>query len=206
MVVSAFMKSITVIDYGIGNIRSVLNALNHVGYTVTFTADRTLISRADRLLLPGVGAFQPAMKKLNSLGLTDLIHEHTAAGRPLLGICLGMQLLCSGSHEFGWFPGLGYFNLEVTSFTGCPKVPQMGWNTLHPVDPHHPLFRNALPGDYVYFVHSYYAPVGDGTAATTDYYGDYSSVLIKDRVVGMQFHPEKSSTTGLTLLKNFGDL
>ncbi|MCK6603110.1 MAG: imidazole glycerol phosphate synthase subunit HisH [Bacteroidetes bacterium] len=199
------MKSITVIDYGIGNIRSAIKALETVGFSVTFSGDPQVISRSDRILLPGVGAFQPAMKKLESLGVTNLLRDHAARNRPLLGICLGMQLLAAGSEEFGYYPGLGLLDTRITAFKDLPKIPHMGWNQLLPVTAD-PLFRNVQEGDYVYFVHSYYAPSGKQTLAETDYFGRFSSVMRNGNVVGMQFHPEKSQTTGLTLLKNFGEL
>lgn len=199
------MKSITVIDYGIGNIKSAVKALETVGYTVTFSADPTVIRQSDRILLPGVGAFQPAMKKLDSLNLSDLLREHAAKGKPLLGICLGMQLLAKSSDEFGFFPGLGLLDSDITAFRDLPKIPHMGWNELSLITSD-PLFRNVNSGDYVYFVHSYYAPLSSETIAETDYHGPFSSIMRKDNVVGMQFHPEKSQKTGLTLLKNFGDI
>lgn len=200
------MKTITVIDYGVGNIRNVIKALDFVGYRVTFTHHHHTIEQSDRLLLPGVGAFQPAMKQLESLNLTSLIKQHAQKGKPLLGICLGMQLLCKSSTEFGYYKGLGLLDSDITEFTGVPKNPHMGWNQLHITSPDDTLFKNVTSNESVYFVHSFKASLSEQTAAKTDYFGEFSSILKHENIVGMQFHPEKSQRTGLQLLKNFGEI
>lgn len=200
------MKSITVIDYGVGNIRNVIKALDFVGYRVTFTNHHHIIEQSDRLLLPGVGAFQPAMKRLESLQLTSTIKHHAEQGKPLLGICLGMQLLCKSSTEFGYYEGLGLLDSDISEFTDVPKNPHMGWNQLHITNPDDTLFKNVTSNESVYFVHSFKASLSDQTAAKTDYFGEFSSILKHDNIVGMQFHPEKSQKTGLQLLKNFGEI
>ena len=185
------MKKITVVDYGIGNIKNVIKALEFVDYSVTFTRDPTLIKNADRLLLPGVGAFQPAMKKLESLNLVEVVKTH-AETKPLLGICLGMQLLCQSSTEFGFYKGLGLLNSKIDEFKDVPKNPHMGWNQLIFNTSSDSIFKDLTSNESVYFVHSFKASVSNETIASTDYYGNFSSVLRRGNVVGMQFHPEKA--------------
>lgn len=200
------MKKITVLDYGVGNIRNVVKALELVGYQVNFTHEHHQIEQADRLLLPGVGAFQTAMKKLENLQLDDMIKNHAAKEKPLLGICLGMQLLCQSSTEFGLYNGLGFFDVTVEAFNDVPKIPHVGWNQLEFAKEEEKLFTNLTTESNVYFVHSYRANLCKETIASTDYYGKFSSILKTKNIVGMQFHPEKSNHVGLQLLKNFGDI
>lgn len=199
------MKKITVVDYGIGNIRNVIKALEACDYRVTFSGDPTILTSSERMLLPGVGAFQPAMKQLETSGLTDIIRQHVAKEKPLLGICLGMQLLCKGSFEFGYYPGFGFFDCEVKEFQKVQKVPHMGWNQVEWVR-QDTVTTSVQNFSDVYFVHSFYADLTSDTIGKTNYGQEFSSVLKKGYVVGMQFHPEKSQKSGLQLLKNFGEI
>ncbi len=201
---------IAVIDYGVGNLFSLRSSLRQLGLDAAVTAEPDAIRAADRVILPGVGAFGDAMAKLRATGLAPVLRA-AAAEKPLLGICLGMQLLFDKSYEFGEHEGLGLVPGQV-----CPlapdladpalKVPQIGWNALHLLKDD-PLFRYIREGEYVYYVHSYYAK---GCAASTLAVSDYSipvtGVVRAGRVYGTQFHPEKSGDTGLRILKAFAEL
>jgi imidazole glycerol-phosphate synthase subunit HisH len=196
-------QNIVIIKYNAGNIRSVNNALLRLGYEAEITADSDKIRLADKVIFPGVGEASTTMKYLNETGLSLLIRE---LKQPVLGICLGMQLMCSHSEE-GDVPCLGIFDEKVRKFQ-LPvqnplniKVPQMGWNQIYDVKS--PLFDASLEGEYVYFVHSYYVAKGTDTAATTDYILPYSSALQKDNFFATQFHPEKSGPVGERILMNF---
>ena len=201
---------IAIIDYGVGNLFSLRSSLTHLGLEAVVTADAQTIRKADRLILPGVGAFGDAMDKLSATGLVPVIREQ-AAQKPLLGICLGMQLLFEKSYEYGEHTGLGFVKGEV-----CPlepdlkdktlKVPQIGWNALHIVRDD-PLFRYIREGEYVYYVHSFYGKNCTGsTLAVSDYSIPVTGVVRAGRVYGTQFHPEKSGETGLRILKAFAEL
>ena len=201
---------IAIIDYGVGNLFSLRSSLTHLGLEAVVTADAQTIRKADRLILPGVGAFGDAMDKLSATGLVPVIREQ-AAQKPLLGICLGMQLLFEKSYEYGEHEGLGFVKGEV-----CPlepdlkdkslKVPQIGWNALHIVRDD-PLFRYIREGEYVYYVHSYYGKDCTGsTLAVSDYSIPVTGVVRAGRVYGTQFHPEKSGETGLCILRAFAEL
>ena len=196
---------IAIIDYGLGNLFSVRNALNHLGAPNVITADAREIARADGLLLPGVGAFGEGMRRLNESGLAGVIREQ-AAIKPLLGVCLGMQLLFDKSYEFGEHAGLGLLPGEVVRIEGDIRVPHIGWNGTHLLG--HPLtagFTDGLDdGVCFYFVHSYKAlPDRADLIATADYAQEIAAIVGRGRIFGTQFHPEKSGEAGLTLLKNF---
>lgn len=208
---------VTVIDYRAGNLTSVLKALRHLGAEVTVTdSDLTLIESAERLVLPGVGHFA-ATKRLDDASLTTAIRAAVARGVPFLGICVGMQWLYTGSTEAPDQPGLAHFSDACSRFPDCDlKVPHVGWNSLEvPGSPGTGLrpwggVRNGSrllagvePGEYVYFTHSYKAPVTDDTAATAHYIEPFTAAVERNHVMGVQFHPEKSGATGLKILRNF---
>lgn len=189
--------SITIIQYNAGNTRSVYNALERLGADVNISNDPDQILAADKVIFPGVGAAAPAMDYLRTSGLDQVL---VSLQQPVLGICLGMQLMCSYSEE-GATPCLGIFGQEIKKFKGCLKVPHTGWNTLKHLQS--PLFKGIAAGAYVYYVHSYYAQEGAHTIAVTDYIQPYSAALQKDNFFGLQFHPEKSGITGEQILQNF---
>ncbi|MCA9403248.1 MAG: imidazole glycerol phosphate synthase subunit HisH [Candidatus Omnitrophica bacterium] len=195
---------IAVIDYGMGNLRSVQKALEKVGAQARITDNAQEVRTAAKIVLPGVGAMAPAMTRLRELGLTDALRAAVDGGAPLLGICLGYQLLFDRSDEGGNSDGLGMIKGHVKRFTHG-KVPHMGWNQLHIRQEDCPLFKNVAEGSEVYFCHSYYVDPADGrdVAAATDYGIDFASAICRGHVYGLQFHPEKSQTVGLCILKNF---
>ena len=200
---------IALIDYGIGNLRSVQKALEHVGAEVCLTEDPQVILSADKVVLPGVGAFGDGMKGLRARGLVVVVQTVAARGTPLLGICVGMQVLFEVGEEMGQRPGLGILPGHVRPFpiSDSPipnlKIPQTGWNQIEPCSAH-PLFTGLPHGAYAYFNHGYYcAAAPEHTLALTDYGGHYPSIVGRERVYGIQFHPEKSQHIGLLLLKNF---
>ncbi|RRJ91345.1 imidazole glycerol phosphate synthase subunit HisH [Flavobacterium macacae] len=188
---------IAIIDYGAGNVKSVQFALNRLGFEGILSADPAFILNADKVIFPGVGAANAAMKKLRESGLDQII---PILKQPVLGICLGMQLLCNYSEE-GNTDGLGIFDVAVKKFPADNKIPQMGWNTIHNLKS--PLFDGISENEYVYLVHSFYAEKIENTIATTKYGLDYASALQKDNFFGVQFHPEKSGKTGEKILGNF---
>ena len=188
---------IVILDYGAGNIQSLAFAIERLGHRAGLSRDPQEILGADKVIFPGVGEASSAMADLRASGLDQLIPE---LKQPVLGICLGMQLMCKSSEE-GDTQGLGIFDLEVKRFSKALKVPQMGWNSL--LEPKGKLFGNIGPGSFVYLVHSYYAPLSPDTVAQVDYGLPYSAALQRDNFYGVQFHPEKSSDTGSTLLNNF---
>jgi glutamine amidotransferase len=194
---------VTVIDYKAGNLTSVLKALRHVGAeTVVTDGDLSLVESAERIVLPGVGHFA-ATERLDSTGLTSAIREAIARGVPFLGICVGMQWLYAGSSEAPAQPGLGAFADSCEHFSESQeKVPHVGWNSLE-VHKNSKLLAGVEPGEYVYFTHSYRAPVTTDTAAVTYYIEPFASAVERGNVMGVQFHPEKSGATGLKILKNF---
>jgi glutamine amidotransferase len=205
---------IALVDYGIGNLRSVQKALEHVGADVVVTDEPAVILAADKVVLPGVGAFGDGMRGLAARGLVAVIRTVAAHGAPLLGICVGMQLLFETGEEMGEHAGLGLlpgrvrrFPVGQSSLTPSPtpnlKVPQTGWNQIEPAADS-PLLRGLPAGAYAYFNHSYFcAARPEDTLAVTDYGGAYASVVGRGRLYGIQFHPEKSQQVGLWLLKNF---
>jgi glutamine amidotransferase len=196
------MKKVAVIDYGLGNLRSVMRGLERAGAEVSITSDAHEIEAADGIVLPGVGAFRDGMEMLGDLRATVT----TLAGRvPMLGICLGMQMLAGWSEEHGLHEGLGLVPGRVVRFpaTSGFKVPHMGWNTIRKLG-NDPLFEGLGPEEYVYFVHSYYFDTPREYAVTeTDYIVQYASSVRNGKVYGVQFHPEKSGDVGLRILRNF---
>lgn len=199
---------IAVIDYGVGNLFSLSQSLKKVGAEAVVTSDFETIKSADKLILPGVGAFGDASKKLKDSGLGELIKSECAKGKPLLGICLGMQLLFDKSYEYGEYEGLGLIKGEVlplSDYVAGRKIPHMGWNSLEFVD-NNPIFRNLQQGDYVYFVHSYFAKCDEGLSATTEYGIKVTAAVRKNNFFGVQFHPEKSGNKGLEILRAFNNL
>jgi imidazole glycerol-phosphate synthase subunit HisH len=194
---------IAIIDYGMGNLHSVSKAVERLGYEAVVTADPQLILDAEGAILPGVGAFGDAMQNLHNTGLDEVTRFYAESGKPLLGICLGMQLLFSCGEEHGDNIGLGLLEGSVVRFQGSYKVPHMGWNKLS-FRQASPLFAGLEEG-HVYFVHSYHAKPQrqENLLATTDYHQDVTAIVGKDNVYGMQFHPEKSGELGMKLLGNF---
>ncbi|MCO6176303.1 imidazole glycerol phosphate synthase subunit HisH [Flavobacterium sp. NRK F10] len=192
-------QKIALIDYGAGNVQSVLFALERLGFQGIVTNDAAIIQQADKVIFPGVGEASSAMQKLKSTGLDQVI---PLLKQPVLGICLGMQLLCRHSEE-GNTNALGIFDLDVKKFSNSVKVPQMGWNTIANLKSD--LFRNISENEYMYLVHSYYVPENQYSIAQTNYGIDYASAIQKDNFYGVQFHPEKSGKVGEQILKNFLD-
>ena len=204
------MSNITIIDYGMGNLRSVQKAVEKVGGAAVITSDRAEIAAADKVILPGVGAFRDAIAALHQHDLVGPIVESVESGKPFLGICLGLQLLFETSYEYGEHEGLGIVPGAVRKFVLPPdlKVPHMGWNQLKVAQPENPLLADISSDAWFYFVHSFYVDPSDRswTAIETDYGGDFVSMVSKDNVFATQFHPEKSQSTDLQLLKNFVSL
>ncbi|MFC4303932.1 imidazole glycerol phosphate synthase subunit HisH [Cohnella boryungensis] len=197
---------IAIIDYGMGNLHSVSKAVERLGCEALVTSDPERILAADGAILPGVGAFGDAMANLHATGLADTTKEYAASGKPLLGICLGMQLLFTESEEHGEHQGLDLLPGRVVRFQGNYKVPHMGWNDLI-FKQESPLFKGVKPG-HVYFVHSYHAlPERESDLlAVTDYHQPVTAIVGRGSVFGMQFHPEKSGEFGMTLLRKFTDM
>ena len=199
---------IAIIDYGMGNLRSVQKGFERVGAAATVTRDAAEIERADGVVLPGVGAFGACMENLRGYGLVDVVRRTVESGKPFLGICLGMQLLFEESEEFGPVQGLGLLRGRVVRFAdrGDPdlRIPHMGWNQIR-ARQDSPVLRDIEDDSAVYFVHSYYVEPADPAviATTTDYGGEFVSAVARDNVFACQFHPEKSQRIGLTMLRNF---
>lgn len=191
---------IVIINYGAGNIQSIRFAIERLGYEAVLSDNVEEIKNADKVIFPGVGEASSAMKMLKSTGLDTLIPNLT---QPVLGICLGMQLMCKYSEE-GNTTGLGIFDVDVKRFDNIVKVPQIGWNQIKGLGSK--IFNNVKEGAYMYLVHSYYAPINKETIATTEYGVQYATALQKDNFYGVQFHPEKSSTDGAQILENFLNL
>jgi glutamine amidotransferase len=190
-----------VVDYGIGNLRSAEKAFQHVGADARLTTDPVDIGAADAVVLPGVGAFGACMDALDASGLHEVVVEAAGSGRPFIGICVGMQMMCASSEESPDHLGLGVFDTKVIRIRGDVKLPQMQWNQLDLVGPAHPAFAELGPSPWMYFVHSYAAEQCDATVATCDYGGRVTAVLARERIVAVQFHPEKSGRDGLALLE-----
>ena len=198
---------VAIIDYGVGNLFSLRSSFGMLGEEAEVTADPERIARADRVILPGVGAFADAADKLRATGLDRAVREEAATGKPLLGICLGMQLLFDKSYEYGEHEGLGLLRGEIRPIAErIPeglKIPQMGWNALKIVR-QSPLLKNTAEGEYVYFVHSYSAVnCEESLLAVTEYGAELTACVGKGNVFGCQFHPEKSGEVGLRILKAF---
>lgn len=201
---------IRIIDYGVGNLFSLRSSLRAIGIDADYTGNPAEIRKADKLILPGVGAFRDAREALRSTGLDRVVQEEAGKGKALMGICLGMQMLFDRSYEYGEYEGLGLIPGEIVPMAGrIPKdlpIPHIGWNELMLKQPS-PLMKNTANGDYVYFVHSYYAETpAEYVIATTDYGVEMTAAVQKDNVYGCQFHPEKSSEVGLSILKAFCEL
>ena len=198
---------IAILDYGVGNLFSLCSSFRAIGAEAVVTAERDVIRRADRLILPGVGAFEDAARKLRASGLDLLLKEEIEKGKPLLGICLGMQLLFERSHEYGIHEGLGLIPGDIVPFSSYLssdyKIPHIGWNSIYPKKDF-PLFKHVKAGDHVYFVHSFFAPADTAeTAAEAEYGIRFTAAVAKGNVFGCQFHPEKSGGVGLSILRGF---
>lgn len=200
---------IAIVDYGVGNLFSLACSLKKTGFDSIVTPDPEVIRSADRIILPGVGAFEDAARKLNETGLGDVVKEEAAKGKYLMGICLGMQLLFDVSYEYGTHKGLGLIPGSIMPLQDrCPglKVPHMGWNRLD-IKKDSPVFANLPEEAYVYFVHSFYAVCDEEYITATAEYGiDVTASVRKDNIFGCQFHPEKSGDTGLGILRAFCEM
>ena len=197
---------IGIIDYKLNNLRSVQKAFEKIGTSAFISSDAKELSRAEKLVLPGVGAFGKAMENIKALGLEDLICSSARGGKPLLGICLGMQLLFTRSSENGVHDGLNLIAGDVKLFPNSVKVPHIGWNQIE-IQHKYKILKSVVDKSFVYFVHSYYAqPQEQVTLTTTEYGFHFTSMVQKDDIFGIQFHPEKSQVAGLQILKNFSEL
>ena len=202
---------IAIVDYGVGNLFSLRSSFAMIGQEVTVTGDAAVLRDAERLILPGVGAFADAARKLRETGLAEVVADEARRGKYVLGICLGMQMLFDESREFGVHPGLGLIPGRVVDMTPVIgpglKVPQIGWNALHLTVPAHPLWKYIRPDDHVYFVHSYYASECEPfVLATAEYGAELTAAVGRDNVLGCQFHPEKSGPVGLNILRAFCEM
>lgn len=204
---------IAIVDYGVGNIFSLYSSFKYIGAEVVLTSDPVEIKKADKIILPGVGAFADAAKKLRDSGLADVVVAEVKNGKPLLGICLGMQMLFERSFEYGEHKGLGLIKGDIVSMEGVVpesfKIPHIGWNGLHfPKDkPKNELFKYINEEDCVYFVHSYYgANCDESVIATTEYGAELTAAVADKNVYGVQFHPEKSGEVGMKILKAFCEM
>ncbi len=207
---------VAIIDYGVGNLFSLVSSFSAINVPAEITSDPEKIRNAGRIILPGVGAFEDAALKLKESGMEEIVKEEAAKGKPLMGICLGMQLLLEKSYEYGEHEGLGLVKGNVRPIAGVIdpgiKIPQIGWNSLKFEDPsgsgrNSPIFKYINEGDYVYFVHSYYcADCEKSTIATTEYSVPLTAAVQRENVYGCQFHPEKSGSVGLKILKAFSEL
>lgn len=208
------MSFTAIVDYGVGNLFSLASSLQYLGLDSVVTHDAETIQRAGRVILPGVGAFGDAMHKLEATGLIPVLDAQVAAGKPLLGICLGMQMLFERSLEYGEHKGLGYIKGEVCPLTDDLqaigkqlKVPHMGWNSLRIRQPDYPILKDTPQGAYVYFVHSFYAKHCEASIVADAEYGvTVPATVAAGNVCGCQFHPEKSGKTGLAILQAFAEM
>ena len=204
---------IAIVDYGVGNIFSLYSSFKYIGAEVVLTSDPEEIKKADKIILPGVGAFADAAKKLRDSGLADVVVKEVKNGKPLLGICLGMQMLFERSFEYGEHQGLGLIKGDIVSMEGVVpanyKIPHIGWNGLHfPKDKaKSPIFKYINENDCVYFVHSYFgANCDESVIATTEYGAELTAAVAYKNVYGVQFHPEKSGEVGMKILKAFCEM
>ena len=205
------MSTTAIIDYGVGNLFSLCSSLQSIGAEAVVTPDEAVIRAADRIILPGVGAFADAAEKLRATGLDKVLLEEAAHGKPIMGICLGMQMLFDESHEYGVHQGLGLIPGRVIPMADyIPeglKIPHIGWNPLILKGEKHPLLRYVSEGDCVYFVHSYFASdCADAVIATAEYGRELTAAVARGNVMGCQFHPEKSGPVGLSILKAFCEM
>ena len=201
---------IAIVDYGVGNLFSLQSSLKMIGAEAVVTGDEAVIAAADRIILPGVGAFGDAAAKLRASGMDKAVIREVAAGKPLLGICLGMQLLFDKSFEYGEHEGLGLIKGSIIGMEGTIpselKIPHIGWNALH-LTTDHPLWKYIKNGDFVYFVHSFYGTDCDESVIATAEYGkELTAAVAQGNVMGCQFHPEKSGEVGLNILKAFCEM
>lgn len=200
---------IAVVDYGVGNLFSLRSSLDMVGAESVITSDPEVIRSAEKIILPGVGAFEDAARKLSESGLREVVIEEARVGKPILGICLGMQMLFERSFEYGEHEGLGLLKGEVVPMEGTIpknlKIPHIGWNSLS-IKAKHPIFKYINEGDFVYFVHSFYATgCYDSLLATTEYGKELTAAVALGNITGTQFHPEKSGEVGLSILRAFAE-
>ena len=200
---------LAIVDYGVGNLFSLRSSFAAIGVEAVVSSDPAALRSADKIVLPGVGAFGDAARKLRESGLADVVIEEAKRGKPLLGICLGMQLLFDRSYEYGEHAGLGLIPGNVRPIAdvipGDYKIPHIGWNALHLKE--NPLWEHILPGDYVYFVHSFYAAdCEDSVIASAEYGAALTAAVARGNVFGCQFHPEKSGNVGLNILKAFCEM
>jgi glutamine amidotransferase len=198
---------IAIVDYGVGNLKSVQNALKILNIPSIISSDNEEIANSSSIIVPGVGAFPDAMKNMKAKGLDKVIISAAKKGKPILGICLGMQLFFEESYELERCEGLGFFKGTIVKLEGAIKIPHMGWNSLS-FENYNPLLQGVVENDYVYFVHSYYAEVHEKgiVNAFTNYEKKIPAIISKANIFGMQFHPEKSGKAGMKLLENFGRL
>ena len=201
---------IAIVDYGVGNLFSLCSSFEYIGAETAVTGNADELRAADKIILPGVGAFSDAAQKLRHSGLDTVIKAEAAKGKPIMGICLGMQMLFEKSHEYGVHEGLSLLKGEVVPMEGFIdprlKIPHIGWNALH-VCREHPLFKYVREGDCVYFVHSYFASgCADSLITTAEYGKELTAAVARDNVMGCQFHPEKSGDVGLSILRGFCEL
>ncbi len=202
---------IVIIDYGVGNLFSLVNSLNDIGYDAIISSDKEVIRSAEKIILPGVGAFGDASLKLVNSGLGDVVLEQVKLGKPLMGICLGMQLLFERSFEHGEHKGLGLIKGDICPISGVIpntlKIPHIGWNSLSFSGEKSVIFKYLNDGDFVYFVHSFHGVnCDDSVIATTEYGGTLTAAVANKNVFGCQFHPEKSGSVGLRILKAFCEI
>ena len=200
---------IAIVDYGVGNLFSLVSSLEMIGAESVVTSDAQVIRKADKIILPGVGAFEDARRKLSESGLEECVLSEVRAGKQILGICLGMQMLFERSFEYGEHEGLGLLSGSVVAMEGrLPrglKIPHIGWNSLS-VKQEHPIFKYVKDGDFVYFVHSYFADgCDDSLLATTEYGKEITAAVALGNITGTQFHPEKSGEVGLNILRAFNE-
>ena len=201
---------VAIIDYGVGNLFSLKSSLREIGAEAVVTSDEKVIAEADRIILPGVGAFEDAARKLRESGMAEVVKREAAAGKPMMGICLGMQLMFDVGYEYGVHEGLGLIKGSVRPIADVIpegyKIPHIGWNLLK-FKRESPLFKYIKEDDYVYFVHSYYAAECDESAiAVTEYGAELTAAVANGNVYGCQFHPEKSGEVGMNILKAFMEL
>lgn len=202
---------VAIVDYGVGNLFSLVSSFRAIGVDAIITGDSETIRKADKIILPGVGAFGDASEKLFRSGLANVVIEQANNGKPLLGICLGMQLLFEKSYEYGEYKGLGLIKGEIRPIKDVIskdlKIPHIGWNALNFTTPKNELFKYLNQGDFVYFVHSFYgANCSDSVIATAEYGAQLTAAVAKANVYGCQFHPEKSGNVGLNILKAFCEM
>ena len=202
---------IAIVDYGVGNLFSLVSSFSAIGESAVATGDKSVIEKADKIILPGVGAFGDAAEKLFSSGLAEVVIEQVKKGKPLLGICLGMQLLFDKSYEYGEHKGLSLVKGEIRPIKEVIpndyKIPHIGWNALKFKGEKSPIFKYLKDGDFVYFVHSFYgADCSDSVIATAEYGAELTAAVQNEKVYGCQFHPEKSGDVGLKILKAFCEL